>query len=99
MINMDTMKIKATKVEITRRKENDLPGYKKTITSIKKILQEIRWWIHQRMDQEGIKGPTHQRCAMAAYRHGWPVWNDKKKAATGFAISALVERVVSNSSS
>ncbi|GJU59883.1 protein root hair defective 3 [Tanacetum coccineum] len=28
MINMDTMKIKATKVEITRRKEDDLPGYK-----------------------------------------------------------------------
>ncbi|GJW68238.1 leucine aminopeptidase 1-like protein [Tanacetum coccineum] len=28
-----------------------------------------------------------------------PVWNDKKKAATGFAISTLVEWVVSNSSS
>ena len=28
-----------------------------------------------------------------------PVWNDKKKTATGFAISTLVEWVVSNSSS
>ncbi|XP_076956977.1 leucine aminopeptidase 2, chloroplastic-like [Bidens hawaiensis] len=28
-----------------------------------------------------------------------PVWNDKKKAATGFAISTLVEWVVSNSAS
>ncbi|KAK1431805.1 hypothetical protein QVD17_08487 [Tagetes erecta] len=28
-----------------------------------------------------------------------PVWNDKKKAATGFAIPTLVEWVVSNSGS
>lgn len=28
-----------------------------------------------------------------------PVWSDKKKAATGFAIPTLVEWVVSNSSS
>lgn len=28
-----------------------------------------------------------------------PVWNDKKKTATGFAISTLVEWVLSNSSS
>lgn len=28
-----------------------------------------------------------------------PVWNDKKRAATGFAVSTLVEWVLKNSSS
>jgi leucyl aminopeptidase len=28
-----------------------------------------------------------------------PVWNDKKRAATGFGVSTLVEWVVKNSSS
>ncbi|GKA03402.1 hypothetical protein Tco_0676183 [Tanacetum coccineum] len=40
MINMDTMKIKATKVEITRRKEDDLPGYKNDHKHYKKSYKK-----------------------------------------------------------
>ncbi|GJU19468.1 hypothetical protein Tco_1152810 [Tanacetum coccineum] len=51
MINMDTMKIKATKVEITRRKEDDLPGYKNDHKHYKKSDGGF----NQKMDQEDLK--------------------------------------------
>ncbi|GKC55237.1 zinc finger, CCHC-type containing protein [Tanacetum coccineum] len=54
MINKDTMKIKATKVEITRRKEDDLPGYKNDHKHYKKSDGGF----NQKMDQEDLKTYT-----------------------------------------
>ncbi|GKD50799.1 hypothetical protein Tco_1279775 [Tanacetum coccineum] len=55
MINMDTMKIKATKVEITRRKEDDLPGYKNDHKHYKKSYKKSDGGFNQKMDQEDLK--------------------------------------------
>ncbi|GKB37202.1 hypothetical protein Tco_0882144 [Tanacetum coccineum] len=58
MINMDTMKIKATKVEITRRKEDDLPGYKNDHKHYKKSYKKSDGGFNQKMDQEDLKTYT-----------------------------------------
>ncbi|GJX89888.1 putative cytochrome P450 [Tanacetum coccineum] len=58
MINKDTMKIKATKVEITRRKEDDLPGYKNDHKHYKKSYKKSDGGFNQKMDQEDLKTYT-----------------------------------------
>nr|GEZ74731.1 hypothetical protein [Tanacetum cinerariifolium] len=54
MINMDTMKITATKVEITGRNKDDLPGYKND----HKYYKKSDGGFNQKMDQEGLKTYT-----------------------------------------
>nr|GEX27249.1 hypothetical protein [Tanacetum cinerariifolium] len=53
MINMDTMKITTTKVEVTERNKDDLSGYKND-----QALQEINGGFNQKMDQEDLKTYT-----------------------------------------
>ncbi|GJX00673.1 phosphoinositide phospholipase C 6-like protein [Tanacetum coccineum] len=55
MINMDTMKIKATKVEITRRKEDDQPGYKNDHKHYKKSYKKSDGGFNHKIDQEDLK--------------------------------------------
>nr|GEW68705.1 hypothetical protein [Tanacetum cinerariifolium] len=54
MINMDTMKITATKVETTERNKDDLPGYKNDHKHYKKSDGGF----NQKMDQEDLKTYT-----------------------------------------
>nr|GEW57572.1 UDP-glycosyltransferase 83A1-like [Tanacetum cinerariifolium] len=54
MINMDTMKITATKVEITGRNKDDLPGYKND----HKHYNKSDGGFNQKMDQEDLKTYT-----------------------------------------
>nr|GEY99855.1 zinc finger, CCHC-type [Tanacetum cinerariifolium] len=54
MINMDTMKITATKVEITERNKDDLSGYKNDHRHYKKSDGGF----NQKMDQEDLKTYT-----------------------------------------
>nr|GFD10603.1 hypothetical protein [Tanacetum cinerariifolium] len=51
---MNTMKITATKVEITRRNKDDLPGYKNNHKHYKKSDGGF----NQKMDQEDLKTYT-----------------------------------------
>nr|GEY55642.1 hypothetical protein [Tanacetum cinerariifolium] len=52
MINMDTMKITATKVKITGRNKDDLPGYKNDHKYYKKSDGGFN---QKKMDQEDLK--------------------------------------------
>ncbi|GJW05941.1 probable L-type lectin-domain containing receptor kinase S.7 [Tanacetum coccineum] len=81
MINMDTMKIKATKVEITRRKEDDLPGYKNDHKHYKKSYKKSDGGFNQKMDQEDLKTYT------AALR---PVEHAIQDIAFAFAFESLL---------
>nr|GFA86771.1 hypothetical protein [Tanacetum cinerariifolium] len=54
MINMDTMKITATKVEITGRNKDDLCGYKND----HKHYNKSDGGFNQKMDQEDLKTYT-----------------------------------------
>nr|GFC23109.1 hypothetical protein [Tanacetum cinerariifolium] len=54
MINMDTMKITATKVEITKKNKDDLPGYKND----HKHYSKSDGGFNQKMDQEDLKTYT-----------------------------------------
>nr|GFC07942.1 hypothetical protein [Tanacetum cinerariifolium] len=58
MINMDTMKITATKVEITGRNKDDLSGYKNDHKHYKKSDGRF----NQKMDQEDLKNLQSNVC-------------------------------------
>ncbi|GKB52520.1 Rho guanyl-nucleotide exchange factor 12 [Tanacetum coccineum] len=76
MINMDTMKIKATKVEITRRKEDDLPGYKNDHKHYKKSYKKSDGGFNQKMDQEDLKTYTAARRLQGISK--WKLWFPNK---------------------